>query len=132
MALRMTTCSFVDTTIVECSGRIVLGDESANFRHLVKTRLTECKQIVVDLGGVTYIDSIGLGVLVGLLTSAQKAGGDIKLASLKPRLIDVLGVTKLMTLFETFDRAEDAAQSFNPGAVVAAYESSSRLLKNYS
>ena len=90
MALRMTTCSFVDTTIVECSGRIVLGDESANFRHLVKTRLTECKQIVVDLGGVTYIDSIGLGVLVGLLTSAQKAGGDIKLANLKPGLIDVL------------------------------------------
>lgn len=68
---------------------------------------------------MTYIDSIGLGALVGLLTSAQKEGGSIKLANLRPRLIDVLGVTKLMTLFEAFDRAEDAAQSFNPGAVVA-------------
>jgi anti-sigma B factor antagonist len=117
MALQMTTRSFADTAIVECSGRIVLGEESANFRHLVKDLLTKCKQIVLDLGGVTYIDSIGLGVLIGLLISAQKAGGDIKLANLKPRLIDVLGVTKLMTLFETFDRAEDAAQSFHPGAV---------------
>jgi anti-sigma B factor antagonist len=115
MALKMTTCSFADTTLVECSGRIVLGDESANFRHLVEDLLTECKQIVLDLGEVTYIDSTGLGVLVGLLNSAQKGGGNIKLAQLKPRLIDVLGVTKLMTLFETFDRAEDAVQSFYPG-----------------
>jgi anti-sigma B factor antagonist len=115
MALKMTTCSFADTTLVECSGRIVLGDESANFRHLVEDLLTECKQIVLDLGEVTYIDSTGLGVLVGLLNSAKKAGGNIKLAQLKPRLIDVLGVTKLMTLFETFDRAEDAVQSFNSG-----------------
>jgi anti-sigma B factor antagonist len=119
MALQMTTRSFANTTIVECSGRIVLGDESAKFRQLVKDLLAECKQIVLDLGGVTYIDSIGLGVLVGLLISAQTAGGNIKLANLKPRLIDVLGVTKLMTLFETFNRAEDAAHSFNPGAVVA-------------
>ncbi len=113
MALQMITRSFADARIVECSGRIVLGDESANFRDLVKELLTKCKRIVLDLGGVTYIDSIGLGVLVGLLISAQKAGGDIKLANLKPRLIDVLGVTKLMTLFETFDRAEDAAESFS-------------------
>lgn len=116
MALQMNTRSVGDTRIVQCDGRIVLGDESANFRDLVKDLLTKCRQIVLDLGGVTYIDSIGLGVLVGLLISAQKAGGDIKLANLKPRLIDVLGVTKLMTLFETFDRAEDAAQSFNLSA----------------
>ena len=116
MTLQMITRSFADTRIVECSGRIVLGDESANFRELVREQLTECKQIVLDLGGVTYIDSIGLGVLVALLISARKVGGDIKLANLKPRLIDVLGVTKLMTLFQTFERAEEAAQSFNPRA----------------
>ena len=116
MAFQMTTHSVADTRVVECSGRIVLGDESANLRDKVREWLTECKQIVLDLGGVTYIDSIGLGVLVGLLISAQKAGGGIKLANLKPRLVDVLGVTKLMTVFETFDRAEDAVRSFNPGA----------------
>jgi anti-sigma B factor antagonist len=97
-------------------GESCLDDESANLRNTVIGLLTECKQIVLDLGGVTYIDSIGLGVLVGLLISAQKAGGDIKLANLKPPLIDVLGVTKLMTVFETFERAEDAGRSFNTGA----------------
>ena len=116
MAFEMTTHSVSDTRIVECNGRILLGDESADLTRKVRELLTECKQIVLDLGGVTYIDSIGLGVLVGLLISAQKAGGDIKLANLKPRLVDVLGVTKLMTFFETFDRAEDAVRSFNPGA----------------
>jgi anti-sigma B factor antagonist len=115
MAFQMTTHSIADTRIVECGGRIVLGDESANLRNEVRELLTECKQIVLDLGEVTYIDSLGLGVLVGLLISARKAGGDIKLANLKPRLVDVLGVTKLMTLFDTFDRAEDAIRSFNPG-----------------
>lgn len=116
MSLQMTTRSFADTTIVECSGRIVLGDESANFRHQVRDALTKCTQIVLDMGGVTYIDSIGLGVLAELLISAQKAGGDIRLANLKPRLVDVLGVTKLMTVFKTFDRPEDAARSFHVGA----------------
>lgn len=116
MAFQMIMHSVADTRVLERNGRIVLGDESASLRDKVKELLTECKQIVLDLGGVTYIDSIGLGVLVGLLISAQKAGGDIKLANLKPRLVDVLGVTKLMTVFETFDRAEDAARSFNPGA----------------
>jgi anti-sigma B factor antagonist len=116
MAFQLIMHSVADTRVLECNGRIVLGYESASLRDKVKELLTECKQIVLDLGGVTYIDSIGLGVLVGLLISAQKAGGDIKLANLKPRLVDVLGVTKLMTVFETFDRAEDAARSFNPGA----------------
>jgi anti-sigma B factor antagonist len=98
----------------------VLGDESANFRHLLKDLLSDCKQIVLDLSEVTYIDSTGLGVLVEVLNSAQKAGGNIKLAQLKPRLIDVLGVSKLMTLFETFDRTEDAVQSFNAAGEVKA------------
>ena len=116
MAFQMTTHSVAGTRIVECNGRIVLGDESADLTSKVRELLTECKQIVLDLGGVTYIDSIGLGVLVGLLISAQKAGSDIKLANIKPPLIDVLGVTKLMTVFETFERAEDAVRSFNAGA----------------
>ena len=71
MAFQMTTHSVADTRIVECNERIVLGDESANLRNTVRELLTECKQIVLDLGGVTYIDSIGVGVLVGLLISAQ-------------------------------------------------------------
>jgi anti-sigma B factor antagonist len=113
MALQMITHSFAGTRIVECSGRIVLGDESANLSQVVKEVLSECKHIVLDVGGVTCIDCIGLGVLVEVLLSAQKAGGDVRLANLRPHLINVMGVTKLMTLFQTFGRAEDAARSFD-------------------
>lgn len=116
MSLQTTTRTFAGVTIVECSGRLVLGQESANLRHLVKDVLTESKQIVLDLGDVSYIDSSGLGILVSLYASAQKLGAGIKLANLSPRLKDVLQITKLLTVFEVFDRAEDAAAVFNPTA----------------
>ncbi len=114
MPLQTITRTFAGVTIVECSGRLVLGEESANLRHLVKDVLTECNHIVLDLGNVSYIDSSGLGTLVGLYASAQKAGGGIKLANLNPRLKDMLQITKLFTVFQVFDRAEDAAAVFNP------------------
>jgi anti-sigma B factor antagonist len=78
--------------------------------------LTDQKQVVVDLGNVSYIDSSGLGVLVGLYTTARRAGGGIKLAKLSPLLQDMLQITKVFTVFEVFDRAEDAAASFNADA----------------
>ncbi len=91
-----------------------LGEESAKLRHVVKEALGECKHLVLDLGKVTQIDSTGLGVLVGLHASARSAGGGIKLANLNPHLRDVLGITRLLTIFEVFDNAEDAAGTFNP------------------
>lgn len=120
MSLQMVSRKSAGVLIVECSGRLVLGEESANFRHLVRDHLTEHKQIVFDLGNVSYIDSGGLGVLVGLYTSAQKAGGGIKLARLNPLLTDMLQITKVYTVFEVFDRAEDAAASFNTLAGLSA------------
>ena len=114
MSLQMTTRTFAGVLIVECSGRLVLGDESANLRHLVRDLLNEYKQVVFDLGKVRYIDSSGVGVLVSLYTTAQKGGGGIKLANLNPGLRDILQITKVVTVFEVFERAEDAAASFNP------------------
>jgi anti-sigma B factor antagonist len=116
MSLQMTTRTFAGVLIVACSGRLVLGEESANLRHLVRDHLTENKQIVIDLGNVSYIDSSGLGVLVSLYTTAQKAGGGIKLAKLNPFLRDMLQITRVYTVFEVFDRPEDAAVSFNANA----------------
>lgn len=113
MSLQMVTRTFGGVLIVECSGRLVLGEESANLRHLVRDVLTECKQVVLDLGKISYIDSSGLGVLVGLHTTAQKIGGGIKLANLNPRLKDMLQITKVFTVFDVWDRAEDAAAVFN-------------------
>jgi anti-sigma B factor antagonist len=114
MSLQMITRTFAGVLIVECNGRLVLGEESANLRHLVRDLLNEHKQVVFDLGKLTYIDSSGLGVLVGLYATSQRVGGRIKLANLNPRLRDVLQITKVVTVFEVFERAEDAASSFNP------------------
>jgi len=109
----MITRTFAGVLLVECCGRLVLGEESANLRHLVRDLLNEHKQVVLDFGRLTYMDSSGLGVLVGLYATAQKVGGGIKLANLNPRLHDALQITKVVTVFEIFDRAEDAAASFN-------------------
>src|SRR6202007_2266800 len=74
MKLRLTARTFAGATIVECSGRLVLGEESAMLRDLVKGALTESKHIVLDLGDVVFIDSAGIGLLARLFSSAQLAG----------------------------------------------------------
>jgi len=94
----------------------VFGEESANLRDTVKKLISENKNIVLNLSGVSYIDSGGLGTLVALYTSAQTNGGKIKLASLTPRVGDLLQVTKLVTIFEVYDNEEQAVQSFRRGA----------------
>ena len=116
MPLQMIPRVLGDVTIVECSGRLVLGEESADLRNLVKSVLTESKKIVIDLGGVNFIDSSGLGVLAGLFTSARNAGGSIKLANLDRQMKGLMQMTRLLTVFEVFDRAQDAAASFNRAA----------------
>ncbi|MHB8410925.1 MAG: STAS domain-containing protein [Candidatus Acidiferrales bacterium] len=112
MTLHATARTLGDATIVECSGRLVLGEESAHLREMVKGLLATSKSVVLDLGGVTYIDSSGLGTLVGLYSTARNAGGGIKLAHLSTRMQDMLQMTRLLTVFDVYDRAEDAAAAF--------------------
>ncbi|PYX38188.1 MAG: anti-sigma factor antagonist [Acidobacteria bacterium] len=116
MQLRISTRTIDGVLIVDCNGRIVFGEESANLRDTVKKLINENKDIVLNLSGVSYIDSGGLGTLVALYTSAQTNGGKIKLASLTPRVGDLLQVTKLVTIFEVYDNEEQAVQSFRRGA----------------
>jgi anti-sigma B factor antagonist len=101
--------------VVDCSGRVVFGEESATLRDIVKKLLSENPNVVMNLREVNYIDSGGLGTLVSLYTSARSAGGAVKLASLSQRVGDLLQVTKLLTIFEVFDDEETAAKSFNKG-----------------
>ena len=116
MALKTTTSKIDGVIVVYLNGAIFFGEESASLRLLVKSSLNKSHQIVLDLGEVTYIDSGGLGTLVGLYASARKLGGDIKLARLGRRAREVLQITKLVTLFEVFDKAEDAVASFKKPA----------------
>lgn len=102
--------------IVDCVGRIVFGDESSALREAVKKAIAENNRIVLNLAEVTYIDSGGLGTLVALHTTAQNAGGAIKLANLTKRVDDLLQVTKLLTVFDVYNSEAEAVESFRKAA----------------
>lgn len=108
MSLKVETRQVDGVTVVACHGRIVLGEESAGMRDTLKRALTSSKHLVLDLSGVSYIDSSGLGTLVGVYSSARGTGADIKLAGLNQRLRDLLQITKLVTVFEVYDTVQQA------------------------
>ncbi len=112
MSLEIKTHEQNGVAVVKCSGRIVFGEESIQLRDTVKAQIAKGHPIVIDLQNVSYVDSGGLGTLVGLFTSAQKAGIVLKLSALNHRVIDVLQITKLVTVFETFDNYDAAVASF--------------------
>ncbi|MBZ5628551.1 MAG: STAS domain-containing protein [Acidobacteriia bacterium] len=116
MLLRTTSRTFGDAVIVDCAGKIVLGEETAFLHHQVKDLLNESRYLVLNLAQVAYIDSSGVGELVSLFASAQRSGARIVLAALTGRVKDVLQITKLATIFDTYDSAEEAAESFKPRA----------------
>ena len=113
MALRMTEREVSGVTVLEIEGRIVLGEESNAFRERVKSLLAAGKKkIVLDMKNVTYIDSAGLGTLVATFHSARSQGATLRLANLGSKFREVLQVTKLYTVFETYDNEAAAIQSF--------------------
>jgi anti-sigma B factor antagonist len=113
VALKLTTRTQDGVTVILCNGRIVFGEESSQLRDEVKNLLAQSKKIVLNLGGISYIDSGGLGVLVALYTSARSSGADIKLANLTQRVGDILQITKLSTIFEVYDGEQKAITSFS-------------------
>jgi anti-sigma B factor antagonist len=116
MQLKLIVRTVDDIVIVDCSGRLVFGEESADLRDTVRMVITQSKRVILNLSGVTYIDSGGLGTLVALYTTARNNGGSIKLANLTQRVGDLLQVTKLVTIFDVYDSEEDALESFRKAA----------------
>lgn len=117
MQLKLTKRTVDGILAIECSGRIVLGEESSLLREEVKKAVTDGqKKIVLNLGEVNYIDSSGLGTLVSLHTTAQNAGATIKLANLTKRVGDLLQVTKLLTVFDVHNSEYEALESFRKAA----------------
>jgi anti-sigma B factor antagonist len=116
VALKITTREQDGISVVTCNGRIVFGEEASELREKVKSLLAQRKKIVLNLGGVSYIDSGGLGILVSLYTSARASGGTIKLANLTQRVGDLLQITKLLTVFEVYDSEPKALESFKQKA----------------
>jgi steroid delta-isomerase-like uncharacterized protein len=111
--LKANSISIQGVIVVYLSGAILFREESTSLRMFVKDLLNKSRHLVLDLGDVTHIDSGGLGTLVALYVSARRSGGNIKLARLGGHPNEVLRITKLMSVFEVFDRAEDAIASFN-------------------
>jgi anti-sigma B factor antagonist len=102
-----------DVTIVDLSGSITLGEGSVVLRDTVKELATQgSKNILVNLGEVTYIDSSGLGELVSAYTSVRNAGGDLKLLNLTQKVHDLLQITKLYTVFDIEDDEAAAIAGF--------------------
>ncbi|HEY7098434.1 MAG TPA: STAS domain-containing protein [Terriglobales bacterium] len=116
MDLKIATRETDGVTVVSCSGRIVFGDEANLLRDTLKRLLGSTRQVLLNLSGVSYIDSGGLGTLVGAYSSARNGGADIKLTGLGQKLRDVLQVTKLVTVFEVYENEQQAIAAFRRGA----------------
>lgn len=106
--------SVVDgVTVMACSGQITLGQASNYFRSSLRELLQQgVRALVLDLSEVTYLDSTGIGELVGAYTAAHNASARIKLAGVPPKILELLEITKLITVFEVHADQEAAVASF--------------------
>jgi len=99
--------------VLDCDGKLVLGDGDALLKDKIHSLVFQGhKNIVLNLGGVSYMDSSGLGALVASSVTVKNNGGQIKLLSLTKRLHDLLAIAKLLTVFDTYDNEADALSSF--------------------
>jgi anti-sigma B factor antagonist len=114
MSLKFTTRQVDGVTILDLSGRITLGEGSVTVRDAVKDALGKgSKSILLNLAKVDYIDSSGLGELVGAYTTVKNQGGELKLLHLTNKVHDLLQITKLYTVFDIKDDEASAISSFH-------------------
>ena len=102
-----------NVTILDLKGKITLGEGDEALKDKINSLLQQDrKKVLLNLGGVPYIDSAGLGEVVRTYTTVSRQGGQLKLLNLTKRITDLLSITKLLTVFETFDVEQDALNSF--------------------
>src|SRR6187455_2548439 len=103
-----------DVLVLDVKGRITLGEGDELLKDKVNSLLNQGhKKIVLNLAEVPYIDSAGLGEIVRTYTTVSRQGGSLKLLNLTKRITDLLSITKLLTVFETFETEETALKSFS-------------------
>ena len=102
-----------DVTIIDLKGKMTLGEGDELLRDKVNSLIQQgLKKLVLNLAEVPYIDSAGLGEIVRTYTTVSRQGGHLKLLNLTKRITDLLSITKLLTVFETFVNVNDAVRSF--------------------
>lgn len=119
MALTVKTRKVGNVTIVDLHGKITLGENTGILRDELRSLLAQGnKNIVLNMAGVSYVDSAGLGELVGAYTTATNQGGAVKLLHMQGKMKDLMQVTKLHTIFPAFEDEQKAVESF--GATASA------------
>ena len=105
-----------DVTVVDLNGKMTLGEGDELLRDKVNSLIQQGqRKIILNLSEVPYIDSAGLGEIVRTYTTVSRQGGSLKLLNLTKRIQDLLAITKLLTVFETFENEQDAIKSFGAG-----------------
>ena len=103
-----------DVVVLDLKGKITLGEGDELLKDKVNSLVNQGhKKIVLNLADVPYIDSAGLGEIVRTYTTVSRQGGALKLLNLTKRITDLLSITKLLTVFETFDSEGEAVRSFS-------------------
>ncbi|MDP9162150.1 MAG: STAS domain-containing protein [Acidobacteriota bacterium] len=114
MSMKTSVRQLDGVTIVDCSGRITLGEGSVTLRDTVRELLAKGqKKILLNLADVNYIDSSGIGELVSAYTTVRNQGGELKLLKLTKKVHDLLQITKLYTVFDVKDDEAAAVKAFN-------------------
>ena len=123
MSLEMNEREKEGVSILDVKGRLTVGGSATELRDRITQMMTAGKrQIIINLQGVEYIDSTGLGTLVICFTSLQKAGGALKLLNLNRRNLELLLLTKLSTVFELFNDEQDAVNSYFPNREIQKFD----------
>ena len=108
-----------DVTVLDLKGRVTLGEGDGLLKDKVNSLINQGRRkLVLNLADVPYIDSAGLGEIVRTYTTVSRQGGSLKLLNLTKRITDLLSITKLLTVFETFESEDDAVKSFSAPAKV--------------
>ncbi len=116
MMLRIDTRLIDEIAVMDCHGRIVFGDESSALYEAATGMLEKTNNLVLNLSGVNYIDSGGLGALVSIYTYAKSSGANVRLANLTQRVRDLLQITKLVTVFDVHGSEQEALKAFGRSA----------------
>lgn len=117
MALTAKTRRVGNVAIVDLSGKVTLGENTGILRDELRSLLSEGnKNILLNMKDVSYVDSAGLGELVGAYTTATNHGGSVKLLHLQGKMKDLMQITKLHTVFPAFEDEKEAIASFGASA----------------
>src|SRR4051812_46178043 len=108
-----------EVVVLDLKGKITLGEGDELLKDKVNSLINQGqRKILLNLAGVPYLDSAGLGEVVRAYTTVSRQGGSLKLLNLTKRITDLLSITKLLTVFETFDAEDEAVRSFSASAKV--------------